>query len=86
MIYKHALEATVCDLRQGKRIVGYVDKEKFRQTAFSGDPKQRAAFLSKATPARVREGIAPGIGGSLALLLFSVERYEEPHQRKQPLI
>jgi hypothetical protein len=34
----------------------------------------------------VREGIAPGIGGSLALLLFSVERYEEPHQRKQPLI
>jgi hypothetical protein len=34
----------------------------------------------------VREGIAPGIGGSLALLLFSVERYEEPYQRKQPLI
>ena len=27
MIYKHALEATVCDLRPGKRIVGYVDKD-----------------------------------------------------------
>jgi hypothetical protein len=34
----------------------------------------------------MREGIAPGIGGSLALLLFSVERYKEPHQGKQPLI
>jgi hypothetical protein len=54
MIYKHALEATVCDLRPGKRIVGYVDNEKFRQTAFSGDPKQRAAFLSKATTGNAR--------------------------------
>jgi hypothetical protein len=46
-------------------------------------------LLSKATTGnapRVREGIAPGIGGSLALLLFNVERYEEPHQPKQPLI
>jgi hypothetical protein len=27
MIYRHALEAAVCDLRPGKRIVGYVDKD-----------------------------------------------------------
>ena len=45
--------------------------------------------MSKSTTGnapRMREGIAPGIGGSLALLLFSVERYEEPHQPKQPLV
>jgi hypothetical protein len=66
MIYKHALEATVCNLRPGKKIVGYVDKEKFRQTAFSRNRKQRAAFLSKATTGNVRvlEGMAPGIGGA----------------------
>jgi hypothetical protein len=46
MIYKHALEVTVCDLHPGKRIVGYVDKEKFRQTAFSGDQIGTSGTLS----------------------------------------
>jgi hypothetical protein len=46
-------------------IVHCVDKEKFRQTAFSGDPKQRAALTvcrALPEPGRLQESIGLSFG------------------------